>query len=92
MTIKGKIIDLLRWSEKYTKTDMTYVVKGSFWWLGGRLGLFVISFFTMVAFARWLDPIHYGTYQFVIAGLAILSIFALPGLHTSIIKSIAQQK
>lgn len=92
MKLKEKVMKLLNWSQKYTKTDMTYVAKGSFWWLVGKVGLFLISFATMVAFANWLPKEGYGIYQFVIAGLAILSIFTLPGLNTAIIKSIAQKK
>ena len=89
---KQKIINLLKWSERFTKTDMTYITKGGFWWVTGKVGLFLISLVTMVAFARWLDPINYGTYQFVLAGLTLLAIFTLPGINTALIKSIAQKK
>jgi len=50
--LQQKIIEFLRWSEKYAKTDMAYIAKGSFWWTIGRAGLFLISFATMIAFAN----------------------------------------
>jgi len=29
--MRSKIINLLRWTQKYTKTDIVYVVKGGSW-------------------------------------------------------------
>lgn len=71
---------------------MVYVAKGSFWWVAGKAGVFFISFVAMVAFANWLPKEDFGTYQFIIAGLALFAIFTLPGLNTALIKSIAQKK
>lgn len=88
----SKLRKLLRWSQKYTKTDMAYVAKGSFWWVFGKASVFFIGFVTMIAFANWLPKEDYGTYQFVITGLALFAIFALPGLDTALIKSIVQKK
>jgi len=90
--MKERIINFLRWTQNHTKTDMVYVVSGGFWWMTGKVGLFLISFATMAAFARWLPKEGYGTYQFVLSGLALLSIFTLPGVNTAIVKSIAQKK
>lgn len=92
MDLKENIIKLLRWSERFTKTDMAYVAEGSFWWLAGRAGLFVVSFMTMIAFANWLPKESYGKYQFILSALSIFAIFALPGINTALIKSITQKK
>jgi len=89
---KQKVIDSLRWSQKYTETDMLYLAKGGFWWTAGRAGLFLISFLTMIAFAHWLPKEGYGTYQFVLAGLGFFTIFTLSGIDISLIKSTAQGK
>lgn len=90
--MKNKFINFLRWSQKYTKTDMTYVVKGGFWLILNKIGLSLISFITMIAFANWLPKESYGTYQFIIAGFTLLSIFTLPGIDSALIKSIVQKK
>lgn len=71
---------------------MTYAVKGTFWILLGKGGKFLISLATMVAFAYWIPKEIYGTYQFVLAGLGIAGIFALSGMNTALIKSIARGK
>ena len=91
-TWKQKLLNWLRWSQKYTKTDMVYIARGGFWLTLAKIGLSAISLVTMIIFANFLEKTDYGIYQFVISGLALLAIFSLPGINTSIIKSIAQKK
>jgi len=91
-TLKQKLLIWLRWSQKYTKTDMVYVARGGFWLIVDKVGLSAISFLTMMAFAHWVSKEGYGTYQFAVSGLSLLAIFGLPGITTSVIKSIAQKK
>lgn len=92
ITISKKVTELLRWSQQYTKTDMTYAINGAFWILLGKGGLILISLATMTAFARWLPMEIYGTYQFILAGFGIAGTFALSGINTSLVRSIAQNK
>lgn len=85
--LKNKIIDLLYWSEKYTKTDMTYLVKGSFWNL---LSQFIVSVSTLllsIAFAHFVSKEAYGEYKYILSIASILSAFALSGLSTAVNKS-----
>ena len=90
--MKEKIIQLLRWTEKYTETDMVYATKGSFWIMFGTIGLSLIAFLKMLAFGRWMDQDVYGRYIFIISMAAILAIFSLPGLFTSLITAVAKGK
>lgn len=99
MIIKGfmntwgqKWIKVLRWSEQYTQTDMVYVMHGGLLLLLGRAGLFFILALMMVAFANWLPPTTYGTYQYVLAVMILFGIFSLPGMNTALVKSIARKK
>ena len=90
--LKKKIVSLLRWSQRYTKTDMVYIAKGSFWLLSGKGALVLISLTTTVAFANLLPLETFGTYQFVISVAGIVGISALPGMGTSVVRSIAKGK
>ncbi|MEX2411156.1 MAG: oligosaccharide flippase family protein [Candidatus Paceibacterota bacterium] len=90
--MKKKILEILKWSEKYTKTDMTYIAKGGFWLILNKVGILLASFITMVAFGNWLSQEAFGVYQYIIAGTSMVAILTLPGINTSIIKSIAQGK
>lgn len=90
MNFKQKIYQFLKWSEKYTGTDMVYVVKGSFWWIFGKICVSLISLAITMAFARWLPKETYGVYGYFFSVIAILSIFALPGMDTALIRTVAQ--
>lgn len=92
MEIKERVVRFLRWTEKFTETDMIYATKGSFWIIFGRVGLFLIAFLKMLVFGHWLDQGTYGIYSFIISMAGILAIFTLPGLGTSLIKAIAKKK
>ncbi len=90
MNFKQKIYEFLKWSEKYTGTDMVYVARGGFWWIFGRICIFSISLVTMIVFAHWLPRETYGAYRYVLSVIAILSIFALPGMNTALIRTVAR--
>ena len=88
--IKTKIYKLLRWSEKYTKTDMVYLAKGASWLTSGQ----IISSFAIVllaiAFANLIPRETYGTYKYVISVVGALSIFTLPGINTAVVQAVAR--
>ncbi len=92
MKMKEKALQFLRWTEKYTETDMLYAVRGSFWIMFGKIGIFLIAFIKMLIFGRWLDQDAYGTYSFILSMIAILAVFSLPGIETSLVKAIAKGK
>ena len=77
MKNKEKIIKFLRWTEKYTKTDMVYVAKGSFWLIFGKIATMLLSLVTMFAFARWMPKETFGKYQYIIATINIIAILQI---------------
>ena len=81
---------ILNWSEKYTKTDMTYLAKGGFWLLLSQVLLFALSFGLLWVFANYLDPEVYGQYRFFTTAVGLLAIASLPGMHTATIRAVAR--
>lgn len=90
MSIKKRIYELLKWSEKFTGTDMIYIVKGGFWLILGRILSFLASLAIMMAFARFAPKKVYGAYQYVLSLAIILNIFSLPGMNTALIRAVAR--
>ncbi len=88
--LKIKIVSLLRWSERYTKTDMLYLAKGGFWLTFGQVLSTIASFLLAVAFANFLPSNTYGVYQFILSTAGILSATTLSGINTSAIRSVSK--
>jgi len=90
MEAKQRFINFLRWTEKYTETDMVYLTKGSFWWILSRMILFLLSLIVMIALARWLPKETFGAYQYILSIIVILSIFSLPGIDMALTRAVAK--
>ena len=90
ISIKQKIYNFLRWTEKYTKTDMVYLAKGGFWLTLSKIIGIIVSFLLSIAFANLLSKNSYGTYKYVLSIAGILSVAALPGLNIALSRAIAK--
>lgn len=87
---KNKIVKALKWSEKYTKTDMVYLAKGGFWLNANTVITSVFAFALSIAFAKLVPKEIYGTYQFVISISSIIGAFTLTGMNTAITQAVAR--
>lgn len=87
---KQDIVRLLRWSERYTKTDMVYLTKGSFWMIARQFALSFIAFGMAIAFANLLPQETYGAYKYVLSVAILLAITTLSGINTSLTRSVAR--
>lgn len=90
MTLRLKATRLLKWSEKYTKTDMTYLAKGGLWLVLGQIALAVISLSLSVALANLIPQNALGQFKFVQAGASIIGAFALTGMSVAVIQAVAR--
>jgi len=91
-SLRDRGIRLLRWSEKYFKTDMVYLAQGGFWLTLGKVAASVASLVLAVAFANLLHPETYGVYKFVLSIIAILTLATLPGIDTAYVRAVARGK
>ena len=91
-SLRDRGIRLLRWSEKYFKTDMVYLAQGGFWLTLGKVAASVASLVLAVAFADPLHPETYGVYKFVLSIIAILTLATLPGIDTAYVRAVARGK
>lgn len=89
-SLQDRLIRLLRWSERYTRTDMVYLAKGGFWTNLASLSITGLSFILYVAFAHFLPKDVYGTYQYLLSIAAIVGTFTLTGVNTAIVQSVAR--
>jgi O-antigen/teichoic acid export membrane protein len=87
---KERLVRVLRWSEKYTKTDMVYFTSGGSWLLVGQFSAIVVSLISSVAFGHFATQDTYGNYRYAIVIAGLLSTFTLSGVGTGVIQSISR--
>lgn len=88
--IQKHAIALLRWSEQYTKTDMTYLAKGGFWSTTGYAVQVALGILNTIVLANFLAKDLLGTYQFVLAMAGVFGIFTLTGMGSAVARAVAQ--
>lgn len=88
--IKTKLLRLLKKSEEYTKTDMTYMVKGGVWLTSGQIIASSSSLVLAIIFAHLLSPDSYGVYKYILSIVSIIAITSLGGIDTSVMQSAAR--
>ncbi len=83
-------IRILKWSERYTKTDMVYIVKGGFWLSIGQVVAVVSSFFLSVILAHALPKEVYGNYKYILSITGIIGGLSLSGIGTTLTQAVAR--
>src|SRR3989344_670524 len=89
--IRSKTYNFLRWTEKWTKTDMIYLTKGGFWLTFGSGISTLISLILSLVFANFIPKETYGLYKYTLSILAILAIPTLTGMNTAVTQAIAKE-
>src|SRR4051812_16792510 len=90
--MKQKIIHILRWSEKYTKTDMVYLAHGNFWLTASRIVGVGTGLVLTFIFGNLLKPEVFGSYKYIIAVAGFIGSFTLGGLGGALGRTGAQGK
>jgi len=88
--LKLKTYNFLRWTEKWTQTDMVYLAKDGSWLAVGQAITIITAILTALAFANLLPVEIYGTYKYIFSIVSLLSIPTLSGVSTAIIQAVAR--
>ncbi|MDO8743467.1 MAG: oligosaccharide flippase family protein [Candidatus Azambacteria bacterium] len=90
MEIRGKIIQWLNRASDFLGTNLFYTLKGGSVLTLNNFISAAINLTLAIFFARLLPKEVYGTYSYVLAWISVLGIFALPGMDTAVIQSVAR--
>ncbi len=88
--IKNLVVRLLRKSEQYTKTDMVYMVKNTFWINANTIIITFLSFGLSLLFSHFVSKEVYGVYQFIISISSIIGALTLTGINTAVNQAVAR--
>ena len=86
-TIKNRILSIL---QHITKTDVNYLLKGSFWLTLGQVLATASSLILSIVLAHTLPEEVYGNYKFILSLAGIISGLSLSGIGTTLIQSVAK--
>ena len=78
------------WAEHYTKMDMVYLARGSFWSIAGQVSASLIALTLSVAMAHYVPKDIYGQYKYVLAIISVLGAFSLNGIGGAVLQSAAR--
>ncbi|MDQ5927779.1 MAG: hypothetical protein QG633_217 [Patescibacteria group bacterium] len=87
--LKQQTVRLLRWSERYTKTDMVYLTRGSAWVSSTHMVTSVMGLLASIAFANFLPQETFGEYKYVLSIAGFLAALTLPGINTALTRASA---
>jgi len=88
--LRNNLYRLLRWSEKYTKTDMVYLTKGGFWLFTSQVISSLVALFLSVAFSNLLSKESYGIYKYILSIAVIIGSLSVSGFFNTVIQSVAE--
>src|SRR3989338_5719907 len=81
---------ILRWSERYTKTDMLYLARGGFSSAVTQAAGIPVSLLLAVAVSHFVPKESYGAYKYILSIVGILSLFSLNSIGSAVFQSAAQ--
>ena len=88
--VQTRVVRLLRWSEKYTKTDMVYLTSGGFWLTLGQIGSILFSLALAIIFGHFATQDTYGNYKYIINIGSLLSALSLSGIGPAVTRAAAR--
>lgn len=87
--LRARVYALLRWSERFTRTDMVYLTKGFGALASAQAISALVSFILAVLFAHFATQNDYGTYKYFIATASIIGVFTLSGIPGALTRAAA---
>jgi len=89
LDLRARLHAFLRYTERYTKTDMVYLAQSGFWINLGTLAVSGFSLLLYIIFARTLSPETYGIYQYLLSAGALIGSLTLTGMNSAVIRAVA---
>lgn len=76
--------------ERFTRTDLRYLIKGAGWLALAQVVIAVVAFLVTIAFAHFVSKEVYGTYRFLLSLFWTLTAFSLTGLPAVLARAVAK--
>lgn len=87
---RDKIYNSLEKIGKKLNIDIIYFAKNSFWVMLRQVFVMITAFALSVLLTRYLTKNEYGQYQLLISILEMFAFFSIPGLASSVLRSVSK--
>lgn len=88
--MKERVTSILRWGERYAKTDLTYLTKNASWLTASQILMSTFALVLSIAFAHFIPKDVYGSYRYLLSLFWTLATFSLTGIPTALARAIAK--
>lgn len=88
--MKERAISILRWGERYAKTDIVYLTKNASWLTISQVLMSVFALLTSIAFAHFIPKDVYGSYRYLLSLFWTFTTFSLTGVPAALARAIAK--
>jgi len=89
-SLTSRVVAFLRWTERYTKTDMVYLFSGGGWLFFGQIASLLFSLALAIVFGHYATQDTYGNYKYILSVSAVLGVLSLSGLSTAVTRAVAR--
>src|SRR3989338_6433832 len=79
-----------KFTDRLLQIDSAYMITNGFWLSFGKIMSMLVLLFLSVAYAKYLTKDVYGEFRYVMSAMGMFSIITLPGLATSVMRSVAR--
>ena len=89
-SLRDRLYRFLRSTERYTKTDMVYLLKNGGWLVMGQLSGLIFSLGLAFVFANYAAQDTYGNYKYILAVASVLGVLSLSDIGTAVTRAVAR--
>jgi len=88
--LKGRAVAFLRFTERYTKTDMVYLFQSGGWLFFGQAAGLLLSLMLAIVFGHYATQDTYGNYKYILSVASVLGVLSLSGVGTAVVRAVAR--
>jgi O-antigen/teichoic acid export membrane protein len=87
---QGRLVAFLRWTERFTKTDMVYLAESALWTNLSVGATSLLAFVISIAFANLVPKEQFGIYQYLLSLATIIGALTMTGMNSAVTQAVAR--
>lgn len=89
MPLRDRIHTLIKKTERFTRTDTLYLLRGGSWTVFAQIANTILTFALLIGFANLLPKETYGNFRYLLSIAGLLGIFTLGEMNQAVVRATA---